>query len=270
MTRYFVLAAAAGLALCAQHTATAQALQQQILEQQGLAPPPGAGAWSVTLGGGVAATPAYAGADTDRARIVPFAEIIYDKTLYLGADGLRVNLINSHGFHAGPLLSYLGGRNDDSDPRLYGLGDIHASLTAGAFVSYNYRHFQIATSVRQAITNTDNGLLGEVQADYLLPLMKRRMVIAFGPDMEFANARYNQTWFGVSQAQSFDSGLPMYTPGGGVRDYGVHATLTYHYSEHMILRAFGSIKNLTGDDANSPLVEDRTQSLFGVGLAYHF
>ena len=39
---------------------------------------------------------------------------------------------------------------------------------------------------------------------------------------------------------------------------------------HLLLRGFASVKELTGDDADSPIVERRTQSLIGVGLAYRF
>ena len=270
MNRFNALALVAGLALCVQSSANAQALQEQVLEEQGLAQPAATGSWNVTLGAGLADAPRYPGADTDRVRLVPLAQVSYDKTLFLGTSGLRWNLINIDGFRAGPVLGYLGGRNQDSDPRLNGLGDIHSSLTAGAFALYHRGPFEIGVTVRQAITQTDNGLLGLVTADYLIPLMGRRMLLTFGPDMEFANARGNQTWFGVTPTQSFDSGLPVFTPGGGVRDVGAHATLTYHYSEHFLLRVFGSLKDLTGDDSNSPIVENRTQALFGVGLAYHF
>lgn len=269
-TRVYVLAAMAGVLVCAHRPADAQVLQEQVLEQQGLAQQPSPGSWSVTLGAGLGATPVYPGANTDRARVIPLAQISYDKTLFVGTEGLGVNLINTHGFRFGPLLSYIGGRNEDSDPRLTGLGDIHASLTAGAFASYRFRRIEFSATVREAITHTDNGLVGLVQADYLIPLISRRMLITFGPDLEFANARYNQTWFGVTQAQSLDSGLPVFSPGAGVRDAGAHATFTYRYTEHFILRAFASVKEISGNDANSPLIENRTQSLLGVGLAYHF
>ena len=271
MTRTYALAVAAAVLVCAQQPVSAQVLQQQVLEQQDLTQQqPSPGNWSVTLGAGLGTGPVYPGANTDRLRAIPLAQIVYDKTLFAGTEGLGLNLINSHGFRAGPLLSYIGGRNQDSDPRLSGLGDIHASLTAGVFASYRVGRIEFRATVRQAVTQTDNGLLGLVQVDYLMPLIRKKTLITFGPDLEFANARYDQTWFGVTGSQSLSSGLPMFSPGAGVRDVGVHATLTHRYTEHFILRAFVSAKEITGDDANSPLIENRTQVLFGVGLAYHF
>jgi outer membrane scaffolding protein for murein synthesis (MipA/OmpV family) len=264
------LALLASVLVCYQRPALAQALQEQVLEQKGLGEQPATGDWNVNLGAGIAAVPNYPGADTDRTRFVPMAEIVYRHFVFIGSSGLGMNLIDTGHFRAGPVLGYLGGRDEDRDARLNGLGDIHASLTAGVFASYHIGPLELGTTVRQAVTQTDNGLLGLVQLDYRLVLMERRLLLLFGPDMEFANARYNQTWFGVTLGQSLASGLPEYTPTGGVRDYGVHASLIYRYTEHFMLRAFASVKDLAGNDANSPIVENRTQSLLGVGLVYHF
>ena len=51
---------------------------------------------------------------------------------------------------------------------------------------------------------------------------------------------------------------------------GLHASLTYRYSEHIYLRAFGAIKELTGGVADSPIVQNKTPLLVGIGAAYHF
>jgi len=45
---------------------------------------------------------------------------------------------------------------------------------------------------------------------------------------------------------------------------------TYHYYEHILLRTFANVKQLTGDVANSPIVQSKTQGLIGIGAAYHF
>jgi outer membrane scaffolding protein for murein synthesis (MipA/OmpV family) len=48
------------------------------------------------------------------------------------------------------------------------------------------------------------------------------------------------------------------------------AALTYHYSQHVLLRGFATIKELTGSFADSPIVESKTQAVIGVGAGYHF
>ena len=263
----FALALAAA---CAHRPAHAQTLQEQVLEQSGLARQPAPGEWSVTLGGGIGAGPRFPGASTDRARFAPLIELLYGKTLFLGISGLGLNAINTDHFHAGPVLGYEGGRREDVDGHLTGLGDIHSSLTAGVFGNYHLGGFDAGATVRQSITHSGNGLTGLVHLDYRIPLRRERVFFSFGPDFEFANAEYNQRWFGVTPTQSFDSGLPVFTPRGGVKDVGLHGSATHFFSQHLLLRALVSFKDIVGDAANSPIVQDRTQVVVGVGLAYHF
>jgi outer membrane protein len=250
-------------------TSRAQTLQEELLEQQGLAQEPTLGKWSVTLGAGVAEVPDYPGGDRYRVRPVPLVSIEYDKLVFLGPYGLGLNAIQWNGLRAGPVLGFEGGRKQDDDPHLNGLGDISPSLTGGVFATYRFSSFQVSGTVRQAITHTENGLTGLLQFDYRGRIADRFELIA-GPDVEFADGAYDRTWFGVSPGQSAQSGLPVFSPGGGVKDAGLHAILTYYYTQHVLLRGFAGVKELTGDIAGSPIVQSKTQGLVGLGAAYHF
>ena len=255
---------------CAHHPASAQTLQDQVLLQKGLAPQPAAGEWSVTLGGGIGSGPRFEGASTDRTHFDPLLEILYGRTLSFGINGLAWNAINDDDFRAGPVLGFEGGRRDNSDPHLYGLGDIHTSLTGGVFANYRIGPFDFGATVRQSLTHSSNGLTGLAHLDYLIRMPLRRTFIALGPDFELADSQYNQTWFGVTPTQSLDSGLPVFTPRGGVKDVGLHGSLTHYFSQHVLIHMLVSFKDIVGDAANSPIVEDRHQADFGAGLAYHF
>ena len=265
-----ILAGAYALALGATQSAVGQTLQEQELEQGGFGREPTSGNWNVTLGAGLAAAPRYPGADTDRARLVPLGEVVYHNLIFLGPAGLGAKLIDAGGWRAGPVIGLMPGRSETRDPQLTGLGDIQTSVTAGVFLRYRAGPFALGGTVREAITHTQNGLRGLVLADYRVTPALARLRVSLGPDLEFANARYSQTWFGVTSVQSLDSGLPIFTPGAGVRDVGAHASLTYRCTNHVLLRSFANFKELTGDIRNSPLVQRRTQVLIGAGLAYHF
>jgi outer membrane protein len=250
--------------------ASSQTIQQQQLEQQGLAPDTGhvEADWNATLGAGVGVAPRYPGSDRDRAIPLPLISIAYRHGVLLGSDGLRLNLVSYEGFTFGPTLGYLIGRDASDDARLRGLGNLPTSVTAGVYGSYRVGPFNLSATVRQAVTDSSNGLLGSAQLDY--HLLDRRVQIVLGPDLEFANASYEQKWFGITSGQSLQSGLPAYSPGGGCRDFGLHASISYPYSEHIILRGLTSVKRLVADAGNSPIVQQRTQTLIGVGIAYHF
>lgn len=251
-------------------TAQAQTLSEEEIEQQGLAARPQDGAWSVTLGPGLAVHPVYPGASDDRARFVPMFLIRYGDTVFLGTGGLGVNLLHWHGLRAGPVLGYEGGRKASDDPALAGLGDIGASLTAGGFASYDYGPWQVYGTARQAVTHTGNGLTALVRLDYRTVLIPDTLNLSMGPEVSLADGAANRTWFGISSDQSLQSGLPAFGPGGGLRDLGLHAALTWRLSDHILVHAFGQVMQLPGDVADSPIVEDKTQSLAGLGIAYHF
>ncbi len=245
-------------------------MQEQALEEQDLAGRPAPGTWSVTLGAGIAVAPTYPGASTDEAQLAPLAEIRYGERLSLGPLGVRVALIDWRGFRAGPVLGFEGGRRESDDPHLAGLGDISASLTAGAFAAYRIGSLSILATARQAITHTGYGLDGLATVEYRRALVRDTLYMSIGPSVQFANARHQQTWFGVSPSQSAASGLPSYTAGGGIDTVGVHAMLTYRLSEHLLWRFFADARTLSGDAAASPIVERRSDSRAGIGLAYHF
>jgi MipA family protein len=246
-----------------------ETLPETELEQEGLAKKPQPGEWSATLGAGVASLPRYQGADTSRTKVVPLVSIRYDD-IFFGPFGLGWSAINWEGFHAGPVLGYEGGRTERRDPELAGLGDIPSSLTGGVFATYRIAPFEILATVRQALTHSGNGLNGLLRIEYRTSIIPRRLDLRIGPHLEFANGQYERTYFGVSPMQSAQSGYPVFTPGGGVKEVGLNASLTYFATERVALRAFAEVKKFTGDTANSPIVERQTERFVGVGAAYHF
>lgn len=246
-----------------------ESLPETEIEQEGLAKQPPPGQWSVTLGAGLASVPRYQGADTSRTKLVPLISIRY-ADFFFGPFGLGWSAINWDGFHAGPVLGYEGGRNERRDTELYGLGDIPSSITGGAFATYRIGSFEILATVRKALTHSGNGLNGLVHLDYRANIIPRRLNLRVGPLLEFANSQYEQTWFGVSPTQAAQSGYPVFTPGGGIKDVGLKADLTYFATERFLLRAFAEVKKFSGDTANSPIVERQTERFVGIGAAYRF
>lgn len=251
--------------------AHAQTLQQEQLEQSGLSLPPAekGGDWSFAVGGGFSVGPAYDGARNDRVRPIPLFSLTYKDRVSVGPTGLRVSVIDRDGFRLGPTFGYFTGRSEDDDGHLRGLGDIQPSFAAGVFSSYDCGPFELTGTLRQAVTHTNYGLLSTAQIDYHLWLGEAVQILV-GPDLDYADAQYNKTWFGISPGQSVQSGFSEYSPGAGIKDYGVHGSITYLLSDHLLLRGFASVKELTGNDADSPIVERRTQSVIGVGVAYRF
>ncbi|MFZ0498971.1 MAG: MipA/OmpV family protein [Steroidobacteraceae bacterium] len=245
-----------------------QSLEEQALEQQGLAQ--GQAGWTGAVGLGLAAVPKYPGASTDRARLEPLVSINYGDRLFIGPLGVGVAAVRWNGFRAGPILGFDRGRNESDDPRLAGLGDIPASVTAGVFAGYRAGPVEVSATARQAISHSTNGLSGLLQVDLRHAFAGVQTYVAAGPDLEFGDGDFERTWFGISPAQATTSGLPVYAPRAGVNRVGLHAGLPRRASRHILLRFFAGVSAITGGAAQSPVVERRTQFAVGAGIAYHF
>ncbi len=228
--------------------------------------------WDVTLGGGAVVEPRYEGSKHYILNPIPFVAIRYDNLLSVGIDGIRWNVIHANGFHIGPLLSYSGGRVAGDDELLRNLDDVQGSINAGAFATYRLGHFEFLAQAQQAVLHEHNGLFGKIGATYQepFPLFGRKAVLELGPQIEFANRQYENTWFGITPAESMRSGLREYSPGAGVKDVGVQSSLTLQYSQHILFRGVFNIKELVGDAADSPLTTSKTQLFVGFGAGYRF
>jgi outer membrane protein len=250
--------------------AMAQDLGEQELESEGLSKAkPQPQGWSFVIGGGIAAEPTYQGSKSYQPAPIPFVSINYNDLVTLSPEGLRANVVRFAGFTAGPVLGYLGGRRESDDTALRGLGNVQSSLTAGGFVSYEVRPFEVSVTIRQAVIHSKNGLEAELTSSYAMKLSDS-VRLKIGPEVTFADGRYNQTFFGVSSAQSKASGLHPFTPRGGVKDVGLQASLNYKLSDHWGLLGVSSVRELVGDAGSSPIVHARTQLFTGVGLTYRF
>lgn len=227
------------------------------------------GAWNINLGGGMGVGPAYPGARRYKPLPVPMVSATYRDTIFFNTTGFGVNAINVDGFRAGPIVSYFMGRDHSDEARIRGLKNISMSVAGGGFMAYRYGPFEISAMVRQAMVHMNEGLLGTVQADYHGSLMQR-LAFTVGPDIELGNHRYEQTWFGVTEAQSARSDLPIYNAHGGLQSAGAHASMTYALTRSISVRTFVSVKQLVSDAADSPIVERKTQLSGGAGFIYHF
>ena len=78
------------------------------------------------------------------------------------------------------------------------------------------------------------------------------------------------SFFGVSAAQSINSGLPEYRPDAGFKDVYVGATASIDLTDRWTLLLMGRYSRLVGDAADSPIVETENQFYGGAALSYKF
>jgi outer membrane scaffolding protein for murein synthesis (MipA/OmpV family) len=99
--------------------------------------------------------------------------------------------------------------------------------------------------------------------------------MSIGPRIGYGDARYMETYFGVTPAEALASPYikEPFKPGAGVRYGGVEAAYAYRATKRIRITLGVGYHHLTGVAADSPVVAvagSRNQFSAGLGVAYSF
>ena len=224
---------------------------------------------STSLGLGVAYTPEYEGASDHRWRGLPILNVRRGRFFIGTTQGLGVDLSQSANVEFGPRVTYRGGRDEDDADRLRGLGDIDGGLELGAFVRVKLGDWFVRGDLRTGVGDTPDGLVADFGGGRSLRFGKSDSLI-LDASVGWADGEYNDTYFGVTRAQSIASGLPQYEAGAGIKRYGVGATWTHSFDGGWYSNLGVRVNRLTGDAADSPIVERESQVSGFAGIGYRF
>lgn len=226
--------------------------------------------WSIVIGGGGAYAPDYEGSDDYEFQPFPFASVVYDDFIFIEGTSLGVNLLNYEGLTAGPIVRYGGGRDEDDNNALDGLGDIDDSIEVGGFVGYELGIWSAAMTVTQDVAGGHEGMLAAMSTGVTVPLSES---ISSGIDVSatWADSNYMDAFFGVSGAQALKSGYRRHEAEAGFKDIGIGVGLNYMVTETITVSGRAEYKKLLGDAADSPIVKDEgsdDQFFTGMFLTY--
>jgi outer membrane protein len=230
-------------------------------------------AFRVRVGVGPQLQPAYVGADKEQVAPLFRFDLARDSHPFRFKgpdDAIGFGLISSKGFSVGPSVD-IESRRKDADVGA-AVGEVPRTIEAGAFVQYDdERSIRVRADIRQGIGG-HKGLVGSVGADKYWR-DGDRYVFSIGPRFSFSDARYQRAFFGVTPEASLATGLPIFSPRGGLHAVGMITGLTYQFSPRFGLFGYGRYDRLVGDAAKSPIVlqhGSRDQFSGGVGLTYTF
>jgi MipA family protein len=234
---------------------------------------------SVFVAGGVAAAPSYEGSNSYRP--IPLVIVRVNRQhRYVAIEGLtaRANVINSPAYEFGPLVNVALDRSGNvGSVAVERLGTIKVAAEVGAFAGYNLNvspisRIRLGIEATQDVASIHDGLQAQANISYSIAPSKRIGLRATA-SANFADDSYAQTYFGVTSTGSTASGLPVYTPDGGLKDIGLSLAGYYGISRRWSVTAIGSYRRLLGDFADSPIVakEGSANQFFGgIGLGYRF
>jgi MipA family protein len=249
--------------------------------------------WSVSLGAGVVSVPEYEGASKRVTSLAPDLNISYKTRDYgsisLGAKGrgLSWTIVEQDAYSFGIGLQGDAGRTDSKDgtafkpgsKRLLGMGEIKPSfeLTAFGHVTLGVPlYLQVSKGASAGQPDAGNfstkgpgGTHIELSSEIPYEVSKS-LSLSLTPTISWADAKFTQSYFGVTAAQAARSGFAEFKAKGGIRSVGVSLGANYKVDPNWSVNATASISQLQGDAGRSPLTQKKGQAVAGVGVSYKF
>jgi outer membrane protein len=236
---------------------------------------PISGDWTVTVGVLGGFLPEYVGSDRYQAIPWPIFNVRRAGTPWRFTtlrDGFGIAIVDTGQFRFGPVGRLVLPRDQDDSPALRGLGNVDWTVEIGAFAEFwPVPWLRTRAEVRQGFGGHD-GIFSIVSADVVMRTTEA-LTLSAGPRLTFATADALQPYFGVTPAQSITSGLPVYSPGGGVRSYGFGAQAHKQWTREWATRVFVEYERLADEVANSPVLfrgGSPDQVMVGAGVSYSF
>ncbi len=266
-TLFLLAATMAALPAYAQRTETAPIPDLPLRNVPPVGEPAPPTEWKFTLGGGFAYVPRYEGSANDRFRVMPLFDATNGHVFISPQRGIGYNFSNDPAREYGVRLTMGHPRWQNADPRLTGMGDIRYSLEGGAFLNLRFAPWYISSAITSGIHGTHVELGGGIG----LPISATDR-LRLGVNLNWANAKYNQTYFGVTPDQAFASGyvLTPFDASAGIKDYALTANWAHNFGKQWYSSAGVSFKRLVGSAANSPLTLRRNQPSANFLVGYRF
>lgn len=230
--------------------------------------------WQVELGLGSQFAPAADGLKRYRVQGGPAIDIRYKDVAFLSTgEGLGANLFSFRHISVGGAVTYDLGRSPHVDGRdLNGLGTIHMApelkFFATTVLSKSFP-LTLRLDIRKQF-GASFGYIGDAGAYMPMPGSSRRFAWFFGPSVTFADARYMNTYFGVSHTQAPSTRYSFYKARGGFKSAGVGVSANYFLTPHIILNLDAAYDRLLGSAADSPITQTANEEAVSLGAIYKF
>lgn len=184
------------------------------------------------------------------------------RNVRLGADGEE-----KQGFSIIPSLNYIGKRDADDSDDLDGMDDISRAYEVGVKLSYVSGPFTSYTHIRKGFGG-HHGVTGEIGTRYTRDI-NDRLTFWAGAELQAADDKFTDTYFGISSDEAARSGYASYSPGGGFYEANLSLEARYLLNENWAVLGRAKYGRLLDDAADSPLVRDKNQPEISIGIVRH-
>jgi len=237
-----------------------------------------------TTGGGIGAAPDYQGSDDYEA--VPIIVFRWGRgegrffeagpTPDIGGLGARFNILGGdEPLVFGPIVNYRERRSDVEEDAVDRLDSVGTSWELGGFFGLSWEGWDlIAQAVHDAADGHD-GALVSLGGGYAGPLSGNwsKWNFSLRGHGSWASSNYMDSYFGISERDSDDSGLREFDADSGLLDIGGDIGLGRMIFSSWSLTGLFSYARLLNDAEDSPVTDDagsENQFFAGGLLSYHF
>jgi MipA family protein len=184
--------------------------------------------------------------------------------------GLGVDVVRSEQVRVNLSLRIDGGRGEDADPALAGMGDIEKTVRARISGTWRLKgDWRLGGSWNIDALGHGGGSYGDVSFARDMR-WSPETTWSWGASLSAAVRRYMLSHFGVNDEQSAASGYPVYQPGNGLRDVAAFANVRTELSARWVALGSVSVSRLIGPPVDSPLTKEPLGWGVNASLAWLF
>lgn len=221
----------------------------------------------IIVGAGAAVLPSYQGAKDYRVTPLPAIDVRQGMVFANTRDGIGVAPLDDEHVTIGVGAVFMQGyRRRDVPAHIHKLSD---GVGARAFVNLRTGGFVATLGVTQGITGQTRGVIADASVTYPI-IVTEKLSVAPNISTTWANAKYNDRYFGVDTSEAMRSGLDRYVARSGFKDVSGTITAVYSLDKHVSLAATGGVVTLVGEAKGSPLVERQTRPIGIFSVGYRF
>lgn len=217
----------------------------------------------LSVGAAAVAAPRYFGSKDDRVLFAPVIAAQSDILFFDSVRGLGVQFQTDGGFYVSQSFGYDLGRLDrDSSWRpgsktLAGMGTVPGSVTSHTMIAQQFTsYFTLNAEAEFALKDGARRNDYRVGGKFTL-LQNDKDTVTMDLDAHWGDRRYNQAYFGVTDAQSARSRFAAYSAGSGLYAYSVGANWDHALSKHWSTSLTVTGVRYVHEADGSPIVQRR-------------
>lgn len=232
----------------------------------------------------VTMSPEYSGSSARHTVVVPGFYLRYGRISVSNASGfvtrrskddvfrgLGIDLKNDDSsLRLNVALRIDGGRKSSDSSGLTGIQDVRRTLRARTSATWELGHgWKVATGWGADLLGRGGGNTLDFGVGHDRRLSdKTTWNISAG--LSTADSRYLRSYYGIDEAESAATGLPVYKPGAGLRELNLSTGWRTEFDPRWVALWGGSVSRLLGPAALSPLTGSVRQWAVNFGIARRF